>query len=86
VVEDPALTAAYPAHFGATVKTEDDSITLRDTRGDPERPLSRKGIIAKAQQLMMLGGLTQTNADHAVRTAFEDIDGEGVVALLELWL
>jgi 2-methylcitrate dehydratase PrpD len=86
VVEDPALTATYPAHFGATVKTTHDSITLSDTRGDPERPLSRKGIIAKAQQLMMLGGLTQTNADHAVRTAFEDIDGEGVVALLELWL
>jgi 2-methylcitrate dehydratase PrpD len=86
VVEDPALTATYPAHFGATVKTTHDSITLSDTCGDPERPLSREGIIAKAQQLMMLGGLTQTNADHAVRTAFEDIDGEGVVALLELWL
>jgi 2-methylcitrate dehydratase PrpD len=86
VVEAPALTAAYPAHFGATIKTAHDNVTLSDARGDPERPLSREGIIAKAQQLMMLGGLTQTNADHAVRTAFEDVDGEGVVALLELWL
>jgi 2-methylcitrate dehydratase PrpD len=86
VAECPALTAAYPAHFGATVKTSHDSITLTDARGDPERPLSREGIIAKAQQLMRLGGLTQTNADHAVRTAFEDSDGEGIVALLELWL
>jgi 2-methylcitrate dehydratase PrpD len=86
VVEAPALTAAYPARFGATVKTAHDYVMLVDARGDPERPLSREGIIAKAQQLMMLGGLTQTNADHAVRTAFEDADGEGVVALLELWL
>ena len=86
VTEDPALTAAYPNHFGATVRTATDSFTLNDARGDPERPLSREGIIAKAQQLMMLGGLTQTNADHAVCTAFEDADGEGVVALLELWL
>jgi 2-methylcitrate dehydratase PrpD len=86
VSECPALTAAYPAHFGATVRSGDDSTTLNDARGDPERPLSREGVIAKAQQLMRLGGLTQTNADHAVRTAFEDGDGEGIVALLELWL
>ena len=86
VAEDGALTAAYPARFGATVRTAEASITLADARGDPERPLLRDGIVDKARQLMMWGGLTASNADHAVRTAFEDSDGDGVVTLLEAWL
>jgi hypothetical protein len=62
------------------------SVTLTDTLGDPERPLSREGIIAKARALMLWGDLTETNADHAIRTVFEDETGEKIVALLEAWL
>jgi hypothetical protein len=35
---------------------------------------------------MLWGELSETNADHAVTTAFEDVDGSNVVALLEAWL
>ncbi len=80
------FTAAYPAHFGASVTAGGHSVTLTDTLGDPERPLSREGIIAKARALMLWGDLTETNADHAIRTVFEDETGEKIVALLEAWL
>jgi 2-methylcitrate dehydratase PrpD len=79
-------TAAYPAHFGATVSTEAGTVTLVDTLGDPERPLSREGIIAKVRGLMLWGELSDTNADHAIQSAFDDPDGQKIVALLEAWL
>jgi 2-methylcitrate dehydratase PrpD len=86
VAESAECTARYPAHFGATVSSETGSVALIDTLGDPERPLSREGVIGKARQLMLWGELSETNADHAVTTAFEDLDGTNVVALLEAWL
>lgn len=86
ICEAPELTRAYPAHFGARLTTAAGTITLTDTLGDPERPLSREGIIAKARALMLWGDLSETNADHAIRTAFEDQTGEKTVALLEAWL
>jgi 2-methylcitrate dehydratase PrpD len=86
VEESVERTADYPAHFGATVSTETGSVTLIDTLGDPERPLSREGIVAKARGLMLWGELSETNADHAIQTAFDDPDGQNIVALLEAWL
>jgi 2-methylcitrate dehydratase PrpD len=84
--EAPELTRAYPSHFGARLTTSAGSITLADTLGDPERPLSREGIIAKSRALMLWGDLSETNADHAIQIAFEDQTGEKTVALLEAWL
>lgn len=86
IIEDTERTAAYPGHFGARVSTPAGSVLLTDTLGDPERPLSREGIIAKARALMLWGELSETNADHAIQTAFEDDTGEKIVALLEAWL
>ena len=83
---DPALTAAYPSHFGARITSGRGSVTLADTYGDPERPMDRDAIIAKAATLMQAGGLTATNVDHAVNLALNDPDGEGIVRLLEAWL
>jgi hypothetical protein len=48
--------------------------------------LSREGIVAKARGLMLWGELSETNADHAIQTAFDDPDGQNIVALLEAWL
>lgn len=86
VSEAPAFTQAYPAHFGARLSTPAGTVMLTDTLGDPERPLSREGIIAKARALMLWGELSETNADHAIQVAFDDQTGERTLALLEAWL
>jgi 2-methylcitrate dehydratase PrpD len=71
VEESPEMTAAYPAHFGARVASESGEITLRDTLGDPERPLSEAGVVAKVRELMEWGGLASSAIDDIVRTVFE---------------
>ena len=79
VAEDPALTAAYPARFGARI----GDLMLADTRGDPERPLYPSGVEAKAWALMAWGGL---DADEGVRLALDGGDPAAIVAMLERWL
>jgi 2-methylcitrate dehydratase PrpD len=79
VAEDPALTAAYPARFGARI----GDLMLADTRGDPERPLSPSGVEAKARALMAWGGV---DADEGVRFALDGDDPGAIVAMLERWL
>ena len=79
VAEDPALTAAYPARFGARI----GDLTLADTRGDPERPLSPAGVEAKARALMAWGSV---DADEAIGLALEGDDPGAIVAMLERWL
>jgi 2-methylcitrate dehydratase PrpD len=79
VAEDPGLTAAYPAHFGARI----GDLLLSDTRGDPERPLSATGVEAKARSLMTWGGV---DADKAIGLALESDDPDAIVAMLERWL
>jgi 2-methylcitrate dehydratase PrpD len=52
---DPALTAAYPGHFGArvTVRTEGESMTaeVADAWGDSENPMDEAAVIAKFRRL-----------------------------------
>lgn len=79
VAEDPALTAAYPARFGARI----GDLMLADTRGDPERPLSPSGVEAKARALMAWGGV---DADEGVKLALDGDDPGAIVAMLERWL
>lgn len=79
VAEDPALTAAYPGHFGARI----GELTLTDALGDPERPLSPTGIEAKARALIAWGGV---DADEAVGVALRGDDPREIVAMLERWL
>jgi 2-methylcitrate dehydratase PrpD len=86
LIEATEFSDAYPQHFGARITSDLGSATLTDTLGDPERPLDRDGIFAKARQLMMWGGLTQSNAEHATKLALEDEGGSAVVGLLEAWL
>ena len=53
--------SAYPVHLGTGVKvTLSDGVELaasrHDAKGDPEAPLSRADMVAKATMLMRLGG------------------------------
>lgn len=86
VREDAAFTAAYPAHFGARVTSETDEVALSDTRGDPERPLPRDGVVAKARALMAWGGVSPSMIDTAVSTVLETDRVSDVAALLKEWL
>jgi 2-methylcitrate dehydratase PrpD len=69
--EDTAITARYPARFGAAARaTLADGAVLEaqtpDALGDPERPLDASGLAAKAAALMAWGGLDATAAGHLV--------------------
>ena len=87
VVEARDISARYPNHFGARLSTKEDVVELVDTRGDPERPLSKEGIVAKARQLIRWGGLDAVEADRAATLV---LDGNPrpaeLVRLLEDWL
>lgn len=85
VIEAAEITARYPAHFGARVTAGGEAVELVDTLGDPERPLSREGLIAKAQALMDWGGVG-ADADGAVSACLEGNDPLAVARLLERWL
>jgi len=86
VLEAPEISARYPARFGARVSAGGRSVGLVDALGDPERPLSRDGIIAKAKQLIGWGGLPVGDADSAVKLALESDQPERLFALLEDWV
>lgn len=82
VAEDPAITARYPAHFGARV----NGFELVDTRGDPERPMSEADLVAKLRMLVAWGGLPDAEADRAAELALGGDDAGAIVAMLEEWL
>lgn len=89
VVEDPAMTARFPAHFGARVSAGDRSIELVDARGDPERPLDAAGVVAKARALIAWGGLDAGEGERAVALALDsglDDSSASVAELLKRWL
>ena len=82
VAEDTAITARYPAHFGARV----NGLELQDCRGDPERPVTEADIIAKMHMLANWGGLPDAEAHRAVELALHGDDAGAIVAMLEDWL
>ncbi len=82
VAEHPEFTARYPDHFGARI----GDVTLVDTRGDPERPMTEADIIAKLRTLVAWGGLPDSEADRAVELALHGDDAGAIVAMLEEWL
>lgn len=82
VSEDPAITARYPAHFGARV----NGFELVDTLGDPERPIDEARIIAKMHSLARWGGLSASEADLAVALSLEGDDAAAIDAMLKEWL
>ena len=82
VREDAAITARYPAHFGARV----NGLELVDCLGDPERPLSEEHLLAKLHSLCRWGGLPNSAAERAALLALEGDDPQAIDALLEDWI
>ncbi len=82
VAENRAISARYPAHFGARV----NGLELIDTRGDPERPVSEADIVAKLRSLVAWGGLAPGEADRAVAAVLHGDDVAALTKLLEDWL
>jgi 2-methylcitrate dehydratase PrpD len=77
LIEAAEFSDRYPAHFGARVSVGGDSVALIDTRGDPERPLAREDVIAKALQLFAWGGLDDAAAEQGVDLALAGGGGAG---------
>ncbi len=86
VEESSDFTAAYPAHFGAAITSAAGTVSLTDTRGDPERPLDADGVIAKARALMAWGGIESAAADAAIGSVMESKRVSDITKLLEEWL
>jgi 2-methylcitrate dehydratase PrpD len=82
VSEDPAITARYPAHFGARV----NGMQLVDALGDPERPVDEARIIAKMRTLARWGGLPVSEAERAAGLALEGNDAAAIDVMLSEWL
>jgi len=82
VAEDKAITARYPAHFGARL----NGLELIDTRGDPERPVDEAAIKQKMHTLAAWGGLTPDEAERACALALEGDDAAAISDMLQEWL
>lgn len=85
VREDSEFSARFPAHYGARVSAGGASVKRIDTLGDPERPLDRAAVEAKARALMDWGGVG-VDADAAVAACLEGNDTAAIRALLERWM
>ncbi|HEX5461506.1 MAG TPA: MmgE/PrpD family protein [Steroidobacteraceae bacterium] len=85
VAEEPGLTAGYPAHFGARVAAGPAEAFCADALGDPERPLSEGGVIAKARALMEWGRIGAADADLMVDAALHGNAASDITTLLESW-
>ena len=86
VAEDQAISADYPAHFGARIESAAGRVMLRDTLGDPERPLADEGIIEKAQALMAWGGIDPSRAEAAIQAVLEGDRVSAIADILGEWL
>ncbi|MFN3371446.1 MAG: MmgE/PrpD family protein [Sphingomonadaceae bacterium] len=71
VARDPGFDSAYPAHYGARVSAGGASVEVADAWGDPERPLDRAGLEAKARMLLGWGGLAPSEAEAAIAFALD---------------
>ena len=80
------ITARYPEHYGARVTCNKQVVEMIDTLGDPERPMSEGQIIDKARALMAWGGLSDKQANKAVKLALEGDDPGAIHKMLGKWL
>lgn len=86
VSEASDITSRYPEHYGARIHCAGETVELVDTRGDPERPLSKDGIVEKARALIAWGGLPEAEADRAVDLALNGKDAGAINQMLTDWL
>ncbi len=86
VSEASDITTRYPEHYGARITCGEETVELVDTLGDPERPLSKEGIIDKARALIAWGGLADKEADRAIDLALNGDDPTAIHEMLSEWL
>lgn len=86
VREDAEFTTRYPAHFGAAIRSAGGEVVLVDTLGDPERPVDRDAIIAKARALLGWGGVSDDGIDAALTAALDSDDPQAVRDWIEAWV
>jgi 2-methylcitrate dehydratase PrpD len=80
VVEDPAMTRAFPAHYAARARVLFDdgserTAAVRDAWGDPAWPLGDDDLGAKFDGLVAWGGVDPALAQAAVARAWALGDG-----------
>lgn len=68
IEKSASIEAKYPLHFGAQCQIDMDngqqfSVVLEDTLGDPERPLSKAQLNAKAKMLLARSGWASPSID-----------------------
>jgi 2-methylcitrate dehydratase PrpD len=88
--ESAAYTAAYPAHFGASMRIElegGDTVAhdIPDALGDPENPLLEDALSRKAHMLLASAGYSPRAMDEIVSAAVALGDG-GTVDALARWI
>jgi 2-methylcitrate dehydratase PrpD len=86
LTEDDALTARYPAHFGARLDiTFDDGSRLTEHRsdalGDTENPLSHGQLVGKARMLMQAAGYSPERMDQLTEACLALADGGPIRAI-----
>jgi 2-methylcitrate dehydratase PrpD len=92
LVEAPAFSAAYPAHFGARVSVAGETAEVADAWGDPERPMDTQAIETKARMLFDYGDLRERDAEQAIELALRlpldasDFGGLELRQMVERWL
>lgn len=82
VVEDPALTARYPAHFGAVVTAAGETEARADALGDPEAPMTDDAVAAKARELLAHGGMKRGARERLIERVLTDGDDADTPAWL----
>lgn len=89
IVEEPALTARYPEHFGASlsIALDDGSVWSEhrsDALGDTECPLSPEQLIAKARMLMEASGYSDRTSSQMVAACLALADNGPLSAVTRL--
>lgn len=86
---DAALSAAYPARYGARVSAGGRSAMVADAWGDAQNPLDEPALRTKLEQLVMAGGLGAADAAAAwgaAMAAGDDSPAAAIIRLLDGWL
>ena len=77
-------TSAYPAHYGAELRTGGNVYAVPDAWGDPENPLSEQALMDKALMLIGEAGITAPKDTVAFFDALRAVRRSGQLgALLE---
>jgi 2-methylcitrate dehydratase PrpD len=82
VEEDAALTADYPAHYGARIR----DVVVRDGYGDPANAMDETAVLAKARALMAWGGMGDEAAEALIAGTLALGEGGALDAYFGGWV